>query len=235
MTLPLANSGVAVSQNLQTYDFYFVAAGATATNGSVIPLARAQSAAAGMAFLCVGNGTNATAKITAAQMSILCGKEPAEPAVFPFPPLASELAKVATGLKAFTDEIEALDGAGTENVVFCVGGIEMKDVVAITLDQLVPSVDTAGAGIARFAGARANPVKLYEGVITGDTGSAPSVLGANNLLVKAVAGTEVDLDTDKAIFSPRWKICAGCFSTGSDVELALAAGNVLKLSIVCAI
>lgn len=235
MTLPLANSGIVASQSLQVYDFYFVAAGALATNGSVVPLARAQSAAAGMAFLCVGNGDLSTAKVTAAQMAVLTGKEVAEPVYMPFSPLSAELAKVATGLKAFTDEIEALDGSGTENVVFVVGGIEMKDIVSVTLDQFVPSVDTDAAGLARFAGARANPVKLFEGVITGDTGSVPSVLGANGKLVKAVAGTEVDLDTDKCIFSPRWKICAGCFSTGSDVELVLAAGNVLKLSIVAAV
>lgn len=235
MTLALPNSAVATAQNLQTYEFYFVPTGALATNGSVLALARAQAAAAGFAFLCVGNGDNSTAKITAAQMSVLVGKDPSEPAVFPFAPKASELAKVATGLKTFTDEIEALDGSGTENVVFCVGGIEMKDIVCVMLDQIVPSVDTAGAGIARFAGARPNPVKLYEGVITGDTGSDPSVLGSNSKLVKAVAGTEVDLDTDKCIFSPRWKFVAGCFTTGSDVELALAASTVLKLTIVAAV
>lgn len=235
MTVVLSNTGVAASQNLQRYEFFFVPTGALATNGSVLPLARAQAAAAGMAFLCVGNGDLSTAKITAAQMSVLTGKDIAEPFIAPFAPKSAELAKVATGLKAFTDEIEALDGSGTENIVFCVGGIEMKDIVCVMLDQIKPSLDTAGTGLARYASSRPNPVKLYEGVITGDTGSDPTVLGSNSKLVKAVAGTEVDLDTDKCIFSPRWKFVAGCFTTGSDAELVLAANDVLRLTVVAAV
>ena len=231
LTLALANSGVVQSQSLTSYEFYFVPTGALATNGSVIPLARAQSAAAGMAYLCVGNGSLATSKITAAQMTVLTSKDVAEPAIMPFSPLTADLAQVASGLKKFTDEIEALDGSGTENVVFCVGGIEMKDIVCVSLDQIVPSVDTAGAGIARFAGARPNPVKLYDA----GSAAASTVLGANGALVKDASLTEVDLDADKCIFSPKWKICAGCFTTGSDVELALAAGTVLKLTIVAAV
>ena len=231
ITLPLANSGIVASQSLQTYEFHFAPTGALATNGSVIPLCRAQSAAAGMAFLAVGLGDLSTAKITAAQMSALTGKDVAEPTIGAFSPLSAELAKVATGLKAFTDEIEANDD-GAQSVVFCIGGLEMKDVVAVTIQQNRESGPAAGVN---FAAARVNPVKLYEGIITGDTGSVPSVLGANGKLVKAVAGTEVDLDTDGAIFSPRWKIVAGCFTVAESDNLVLAAGQDLVLRVVCAV
>jgi hypothetical protein len=231
MTVSLANSGVAASQNLMTYEFHFAPTGALDTNGSVIPLARAQAAAASHAYLCVGLGDLSTAKITAAQMSVLTGKDIAEPVVLPFAPKSAELAKVATGLKAFTDEIEA-NADGAQSVVFCVGGIEMKDVVAVTVFQNRESGPAAGVN---FASARVNPVKLYEGVVTGDTGSDPTVLGSNNKLVKAVAGTEVDLDTDGCVFSPRWKFVAGCFTVGESDNLVLAAGQVITLRIVCAV
>jgi hypothetical protein len=184
-----------------------------------------------MAFLAVGLGDLSTAKITAAQMSALTGKDVAEPTIGAFSPLSAELAKVATGLKAFTDEIEANDD-GAQSVVFCIGGLEMKDVVAVTIQQNRESGPAAGVN---FAAARVNPVKLYEGIITGDTGSVPSVLGANGKLVKAVAGTEVDLDTDGAIFSPRWKIVAGCFTVAESDNLVLAAGQDLVLRVVCAV
>ena len=231
MTAVLSTSGVVTSQNLVAYEFHFAPTEALATNGSIIPLARAQAAAAAYAYLAVGLGDLSTAKITAAQMTVLTGKDISEPVVFPFAPKASELAKVATGLKAFTDEIEA-NADGAQSVVFCVGGIEMKDVVSVTISQNRESGPAAGVN---FNSARVNPVKLFEGVITGDTGTDPSVLGANGKLVKAVAGTEVDLDTDGVIFSPRWKIVAGCFTVGESDNLVLAAGQCLVLRILCAV
>jgi len=211
---PLADSGLQAALETVTYEFQFVATGALATNGSIVPLCRAQQSAAAKAYLAVGLGDLSTAKISAAQASALVAKSLDQSnTIGEFAPKAAELAQVATGVKAFTDAIEA-NADGKRSIMFVVGGIEMKDVLSISIRQ---------ENEVAFGAAEANPQKLYEA----------TVLGSTNKLLKG-ASTEVAL-SDKAIFSPRWKFVASSFLVVESDNLVLAAGSVFTVQVRCAV
>lgn len=218
---PLADSGLQSALETVEYTFVFAPTGAVATNGSIIPLCRAQAAAAAKAYLILGNGDNSTAKLSAAQSLALVAKPlPQAGTIGEFSPKDSELANVATGLKAFTDGIEAL-ADGKRAFVVAVGGIELKDVLSVTVDQILESGPATGSD---YRGAVVNPQKLYEA----------TVLGSTNKLLKD-ATTEVSLATDKAVFSPRWKFVAASFNVVESDNVTLAAGQAIVVRVRCAV
>jgi hypothetical protein len=219
---PIRASGIAESQSLQELVFTFVPTGAVATNGSIVPICRAQAAGAARARLMVGLGDLSTAKLTAAQALALVNNDvPQAASVIPsVSPTSADFAQVATGVKGFLDGIEAA-ADGKYCVAFAVGGINLKDVVSARVVQFKEAGPVAGAV---FAGSLSNPVKIY------DQGS--SILGANSLLVKDASLTEVALTTDKCVFSTAWGFVLGAFIVAESDNLVLAAGQALELRVI---
>lgn len=213
----IVNSAVATSQNFVTLEFCFQPTGALATNGSILPLCRAQAGVKDKVFCAVGLGDLSTAKLTAAQALALVAKPVDNSGMIPeIAPSSANISLVATGLKAFTDAIEAT-ADGKRCIAFAIGGVKMSDVVSV---ELVHANNGNAAG-ALVCG-NTNAVRLY------DTGS--SVVGATGKLIKDASLTEVAL-SDKCVFSPVFQFVAGTFLITEADNITLAAGDVVTLRV----
>jgi hypothetical protein len=216
-TQVIVDSAVAVSQNFVTLEFCFQPTGALATNGSILPLCRAQRGVAAKAFCAVGLGDLSTAKLTAAQALALVAKPVDNGGMIPeILPLKSNVALVATGLKAFTDAVEAT-ADGKRCIVFAIGGVKMSDVISV---DLVHSNNGNAAG-GLLCGV-SDGVRLYD--------TASTVVGATGKLIKDASLTEVAL-SDKLIFSPVYQFVAGTFLITEADNITLAATDVVTLRV----
>ena len=204
------DAGLAASQDSVTIELSFVGA-SLAANGSILALVPAQASAGARVHLAVGNGTNATAKPSAAAVQALI-KRPNGGS------LSAQEQLIATGVKAALDQIEAL-ADGADAVAFALGGLNVSEVIAAELSI------TSGAVQDTLTLVQAGPAQRIP---------EPVALSGSELVTGD--GTAFDLDADKiavvgGLQPGSCSTVVGCINVPVAAKLALAAGVTVKLKL----
>lgn len=214
------DAGLAAGLQMETVRVFFTGA-ASGANGVILAPRPAQAALANKVFLSMGGSSDAaSAKMTTAIAQKLVRTEGLTNAILPpNNTLAAERETMVTGLVAYMASMEKNDTDGNAAYAWAIQGIDIKDIVAVRINQVTLSTGAISAFAEAFD--ISAPVVLAPGI----------TLGANSRPIKT-GSTQIVMKTDNIIIVPHMRLAFGCLQIADGATFtAPAAGQLICLEL----